>query len=132
MSINKQIVEPTWEGKYSFSPAVVTEGGKVAWLAGHVGFMDNDHQSLAGDFEAQVHQTFTNIKNTMEKVGGTLEDIVYMSVVVSDPRFSQVFTDIRKEYYPDKYPASTLVTVASFAHPDIMVEVTPIAVLPMS
>ncbi|MDX3893428.1 RidA family protein [Pusillimonas sp.] len=130
MAIKKKIVEPTWEGKYSYSPAVVTEGGKIAWLAGHVGFMDDSHQSLAGNFEAQTRQAFKNIEATLEKVGGKLTDIVYMGVAVSDDRFSQVFTDLRKEIYGTDFPASTLVTVASFAHPDIMLEITPIAVLP--
>lgn len=130
MPIKKQIIEPTWEGKYSYSPAVVTEGGKTAWLAGHVGFMDDDHNSLAGNFEAQTRQAFKNIEATLNKLGGKLTDIVYMSVAVSDDRFSQVFTDLRKEIYSKDFPASTLVTVASFAHPDIMLEITPIAVLP--
>ena len=35
MALKKTIVEPSWEAKYSFSPAVVTEGGKTIWLAGH-------------------------------------------------------------------------------------------------
>jgi hypothetical protein len=27
MALKKTIIEPSWEAKYSFSPAVVTEGG---------------------------------------------------------------------------------------------------------
>lgn len=131
MSGKKTIVEPTWEDKYSYSPAVVTEGGKVAWLAEHGGFMDDEYVSLAGNFETQTRQAFRNNEKTLEKVGGKLTDIVYMGVAISDGRFSQVFTDIRKEIYGTDFPASTLLTVASFARPDIMVEATPFAVLPI-
>jgi 2-iminobutanoate/2-iminopropanoate deaminase len=53
MALKKTIVEPSWEAKYSFSPAVVTEGGKTIWLAGHVGFVDDTGTSLAGNFDAQ-------------------------------------------------------------------------------
>ena len=48
MALKKTIIEPSWEAKYSFSPAVVTEGGKTIWLAGHVGFVDDAGASLAG------------------------------------------------------------------------------------
>ena len=58
MALKKTILEPSWEAKYSFSPAVITEGGKIIWLAGHVGFVDDNGASLAGNFDAQVRQAF--------------------------------------------------------------------------
>jgi len=131
MAVKKTILEPTWEAKYSFSPAVTTEGGKTVWLAGHVGFVDDSGASLAGNFDAQTRQTFKNIEKTLQRAGGTLKDIVWMTVAISDARYSQRFSDIRKEIYGKDFPASTLLTVAGFAAPDIMVEVTPIAVLPL-
>jgi 2-iminobutanoate/2-iminopropanoate deaminase len=129
VALKKTIIEPSWEAKYSFSPAVVTEGGKIVWLAGHVGFVDDAGTSLAGNFDAQTRQAFKNLEKNLQRVGGTLKDIVWMTVAVSDGRFSQRFTDIRKEIYGSDFPASTLLTAASFAIPEIMVEITPIAVL---
>jgi enamine deaminase RidA (YjgF/YER057c/UK114 family) len=129
MPLKKTIIEPSWEAKYSFSPAVVTEGGKTIWLAGHVGFVDDAGASLAGNFDAQVRQAFKNLEKTLQRAGGTLKDIVWMTVAVSDGRYSQRFTDIRKEIYGSDFPASTLLTAASFAVLDIMVEITPIAVV---
>jgi 2-iminobutanoate/2-iminopropanoate deaminase len=76
MPLQKTIVEPSWEAKYSFSPAVVTEGGKTIWLAGHVGFVDDAGASLAGNFDAQVRQAFKNLEKTLQRAGGTLKDIV--------------------------------------------------------
>lgn len=129
MAFSKTTLEPTWEAKYSYSPAVITEGGRTVWLAGHVGFMDDSGASLAGDFEAQTRQAFKNLERTLERAGGTLNDIVWMTVAIADGRYSQVFTDIRKEYYPTNYPASTLLTTTAFAAPTIMLEITAIAVL---
>ena len=73
MPLQKTIVEPSWEAKYSFSPAVVTEGGKTIWLAGHVGFVDDAGASLAGNFDAQVRQAFKNLEKTLQRAGGTLK-----------------------------------------------------------
>jgi enamine deaminase RidA (YjgF/YER057c/UK114 family) len=129
MAVKKTILEPSWEAKYSYSPAVVTEGGKTVWLAGHVGFVDDTGASLAGNFDAQTRQAFKNVERTLQRVGGTLHDIVWMTVSVSDGRYSQRFTDIRKEIYGRDFPASTLLTAAAFAVPDIMVEITGIAVV---
>jgi len=130
MALTKTIVEPSWEAKYSYSPAVVTEGGKTVWLAGHVGFVDDAGASLAGNFDAQARQAFKNVERTLQRAGGTLTNIVWMTVSISDGRYSQRFTDIRKEIYGKDFPASTLLTAAAFAVPEIMVEITAIAVLP--
>ena len=47
--------------------------------------------------------------------GGTLKDIVWMTVAVSDGRYAQRFTDIRKEIYGSDFPASTLLTAGASA-----------------
>src|SRR5262245_63180448 len=93
MSLKKTMIEPSWEAKYSFSPAVITEGGKTIWLAGHVGFVDDSGASLAGDFDAQTRQAFKNLEKTLQRAGGTLKDIVWMTVSRSEGRYSQSFTD---------------------------------------
>ena len=128
MAFKKTIVEPTWEANYSYSPAVVTEGGKTIWLAGHTGFMDDAHKPVIG-FEGQVRQAFKSVEATLKRAGGTLKDVVWMTVAVSDGRYSQVFTDLRKDILKQDFPASTLLTVVAFAVPEIMVEITAIAVV---
>jgi 2-iminobutanoate/2-iminopropanoate deaminase len=65
----------------------------------------------------------------LQRAGGALQDIVWMTVAVSDGRYAQRFTDIRTEIYGSDFPASTLLTAASFAVPEITVEITPIAVV---
>lgn len=129
MAVKREIMSPTWEEQYTFSPAVITEGGKTVWLAGQVGFVDDGGKSLAGDFDAQVRQTFRNIQKVLARAGGTLEDIVSMTVYVCDARYSKQFTDLRRAYYAKNFPASALITAAGFALPEIMVEITAIAVV---
>jgi enamine deaminase RidA (YjgF/YER057c/UK114 family) len=77
-----------------------------------------------------VRQTFKNMQRLMAKAGGSLNDVVSMTVFVCDGRNSQRFTDLRKEFWSaDYYPASTLIVAAGFALPEIMVEVTGYAVV---
>ena len=50
----REYCKGTWQEDRSFSPAVVTRGGKHVWLAGVGMWRDEAGNSLAGDFEAQV------------------------------------------------------------------------------
>ena len=124
-------VEGTWQKNRSFSPAVITEGaGKTLWLAGHGGFVDDQGRSIAGDFDAQTRQSFANLEVTLRQAGGSLANMVTMTVFIIDSRFGDRFTEIRKEIYPDgKYPGSALITCAGFAKPEMMVEIQGIAVI---
>jgi 2-iminobutanoate/2-iminopropanoate deaminase len=65
----------------------------------------------------------------VERLGATLADIVSMTVYIGDTRHGDRFVELRREYYTDDFPASTLVTVTGFAKPEMMVEITPVAVV---
>src|SRR5262249_42395869 len=75
---------------------------------------------------------FKNLNKTLQRAAGTLKDIVWMTVSISDGRYSQRFTDIREEIYEKEFPASTLLTAAAFAVPEIMVAITAIDVVAAS
>ena len=84
---------------------------------------------LKGDFDGQVHQAFANIAETLQRVGASLHDIVSMTVYIADTRHGDRFVELRREYFPKDFPASTLVTVTGFARPEMLVEITPVAVV---
>ena len=128
--MTKDYLQGTWQNDRSFSPAVTTSGdGRTIWVAGHGGLYDDNGQMLAGDFEAQVHQSFANIATTLEQVGASLADIVSMTVYIADTRHGDRFVAIRKDYFPTDFPASTLIAVTGFAKPEMLVEITPVAVV---
>ena len=112
----------------SYSPAVVTQGGNIIWLAGSGGTTDAAGEPIT-DFGEQVHQTFRNLGATLERAGGTLQDIVTMTVFISDVRHGDEFVRIRAEYFDDGYPGSALITVVGFANTEMLVEVQGIAVV---
>jgi len=112
----------------SYSPAVVTQGGNIIWLAGSGGTTDAAGEPIT-DFGEQVHQTFRNLGATLERAGGTLQDMVTMTVFISDVRHGSEFVRIRAEYFEDGFPGSALITVAGFANTEYKVEVQAIAVV---
>lgn len=118
----------TWETNRSFSPAVITSGGRIAWLAGVGHTVDEDGNTIR-DFAGQTHATLREIARILDRFGGRLSDVATMTVYVADPRYGNEFVELRKAYFPDGYPASTLITVAGFARPEMLLEVTVTAVL---
>jgi len=112
-----------------YSQAVVTEGGRVVWLAGVVAGEDSSGRSLAADFDGQVREVFARLGRTLEEAGGRLSDMVTMTVFITDARLGDRFTQLRCEIFGDDFPASALITVAGLARPEMLVEVQGIAVV---
>jgi len=113
----------------SYSPAVITKGGRTIWLAGHLATEDEDGNSLAGDFDGQVRCVFRKLAATLEEAGAALSDIVSMTCFITDVSNNTRFVELRKEFFPDDaYPASALVTVAALNRPEMMVEIQAVAV----
>ena len=127
--MTREYFKGTWQEDRSFSPAVKTKGGEQVWLAGVGAWRDERGNVLAGDFDAQVHATFRQIERTLERAGGKLQDIVTMTVFILDGANGDRFVELRKQYFPDGYPGSALITTAGFAKPEMMVEIQAIAVI---
>lgn len=117
------------ESSRSYSRAITVTGGKTVYLAGVGGAVDGNGKSLAGDFPAQTHAAFARIRDTLAQVGGTLDDIVTMTVFITDSRYGDEFIELRKQFFTRGYPCSALIGVHSLARPEMLVEIQAIAVL---
>ena len=113
----------------AYSQAVVSNGGKVVWLAGQTTAEDSSGNSLVGDFDGQVREVFARLGKTLEDAGGALGDMVTMTVFITDARFGDRLTQLRKGIFGDNFPASALITVAGLARPELLVEVQGVAVI---
>ena len=56
--MQKSFIRGTYQETRAYSPAVITEGGRTIWVAGHTGAVDDAGKSLAGDFDAQSGSAF--------------------------------------------------------------------------
>jgi enamine deaminase RidA (YjgF/YER057c/UK114 family) len=114
----------------AFSPAVITHGGRIVWLAGQTATRDQAGNDISGNFEAQTRTIFALIDKTLQRAGGRLANMVTMTVFINDPRHGDRFVELRKEQFPDgRFPASALITVAHFARPGMLIEIQGVAVI---
>jgi enamine deaminase RidA (YjgF/YER057c/UK114 family) len=112
-----------------YSPAVITEGGRIVWLAGQTGTVDDTGKSLADDFEGQARQIFKGFDAVLRKAGGTLADLVQMTVFVTDVRYGERLWQVRKDIFGDDFPGSAMVTITALANPDAKIEIQGYAVI---
>jgi enamine deaminase RidA (YjgF/YER057c/UK114 family) len=115
----------------AFSPAVVTEGGRIVWLAGQTTTTDLDGKDISGKFDEQARTVFALMNRTLERAGASLANLVTMTVFINDARYGDRFVQIRKEMFPDgRFPCSALLTISGFARPGILIEIQAVAVVP--
>jgi enamine deaminase RidA (YjgF/YER057c/UK114 family) len=122
----KQYLQPSNVAR-SYSAGVVTEGGRIVWLAGMGGTVANGKKIT--EFDEQARQAFRNIEATLKQAGGSLEDIVSMTVMIRNQSDGDAFVKIRGEFFKTNAPASMLITARDFANADILLEIQGFAVI---
>ena len=114
----------------AFSPGVITEGGKTVWVAGQTATRDNAGNDIANNFEAQVKQVFSQIDTVLKRAGGSLANVVSMTVFIKESRYGDRFVEMRKDMFQNgNYPGSALITVTNFARPGIEIEIQAVGVI---
>ena len=89
----------------------------------------HEREVVSEDFAEHAKAALDRIKTALETAGGRLDDIVTMTVFITDTRLGRVFTSLRREYFPGRYPASTLIGVEALMPEGAMIEIQATAVL---
>lgn len=114
----------------AFSPGVITEGGRTVWVAGQTATRDNQGADISNNFEAQVRQVFSQIDQVLKRAGGSLANVVSMTVFIKESRYGDRFVEMRKDMFQNgNYPGSALITVTNFARPGIEIEIQAVGVI---
>ena len=99
-----------------FSQGIKVPAGNLVFVSGQVARNAQGELVGKGDIVAQTQQVMENIKAVIEAAGATLDDIVKVTVYITNiEHFSQIH-QVRAEYFKSDYPASTLVVVKALAH----------------
>jgi len=111
------------------SLATLTKGDSVVHIGGQMPV--NELGELVGkqDIEAQSIQVIKNMIAVVESEGGDAKDICRITVYLLDRRYLPKIMDVRKRFFKEPYPTTTVVVVAGLANPDWLVEIEGTAVL---
>lgn len=116
----------------AFNHGVVEPEGRVLHITGQVAWDSEGRLVGAGDCEAQVRKSFDNVESILAAVGGRLEDIVSMTIYFLDPADLPAIQKVRAEKLaPEVAPASIIIQTPGLVAPELLVELVPIAVIPL-
>ncbi|HKZ84842.1 MAG TPA: RidA family protein [Anaerolineae bacterium] len=130
----KTVVNPALLAKPSgYSNAILTEGGRLLFLAGQTGMDATGAITHPGDVVAQFRQALANLKTVVEEAGGTMTDIVKLTIFVTDKAAYRLnlkpIGEVYRSVFGRYYPAMTLVEVKSLFDDAAMVEIEGMAVI---
>lgn len=109
----------------------LTSGAGLLFVAGQVGD-DADGNVVEGGIAAQAAQAFANVDTVLAAGGATADDVLMLTVYVTDPSFRDAARAARFSAYADPRPACTYLVVAGLASPDYLIEVEAVATAPAS
>jgi 2-iminobutanoate/2-iminopropanoate deaminase len=110
-----------------YTDAVVA--GKTVYVSGQ-GALDAQGKLVGrGDVVAQTRQVLDNMKIALAAAGGTLDDVTKVTVYLKNVDDRPKVNEVRKEYFKDNKPASTLIEISRFAIDGMLVEIEAVAVL---
>jgi 2-iminobutanoate/2-iminopropanoate deaminase len=112
-----------------YSQGILTEGGKLLFVAGQTASDQSGKVVGKGDIKAQTQQVFANLKAVLEEAGGTLDDLVMTTTYIVDREYREGYNEVRRGIYKKDSPTSTLVIVTGLADPDYLIEIAGIAVI---
>jgi 2-iminobutanoate/2-iminopropanoate deaminase len=119
----------------------VTEAGPALWsnairagdtlyISGQVARPFEGGAGMVGKDEyEQSRQIFSRIDRIIKAGGGTMDNLVKMTIYVVDIKKNTEVWRARREFFTGDFPASTLVEVRSLAKPEVLVEIEAVAYL---
>lgn len=95
----------------TYSQAVNANG--LVFLSGQIPLDPRTMEIVDGDFEARTRQVFDNLKAVVEAAGGTLDQIVKLTIYLTDLGNFATVNEVMESYFEAPYPARAALGVAA-------------------
>ena len=95
----------------TYSQAIDANG--LVFLSGQIPLDPATMEIVDGDFEARARRVFDNLAAVAEAAGGSLDDIVKLTVFLTDLGNFATVNAVMEDYFNEPFPARAAVGVAS-------------------
>jgi enamine deaminase RidA (YjgF/YER057c/UK114 family) len=135
MSVSRESVFPPQlpkrvvNGVLLYAPVVTVVPGKLIFVSGMLARDSAGNLVGKGDMGAQIRQVGENLKTALAAAGAGLSDIVRTQTFTTDIDEFFRHVEVRMQYLGPT-STSTTIGISRLSHPDFMVEVEAIAVVP--
>jgi reactive intermediate/imine deaminase len=103
--------------------------GDMLFVSG-IAPLDKEGRLAGEDAVTQTRQIFKNMKLILDAAGAKFSDVLRVTVYLTDVNDRKAINPVRKEYFGDAKPASTLIEVSALAGPGMKVEIEAIFGMP--
>ena len=124
--VSADLAQPS--GVFSHATTIAAKG-TIVFVSGLVSRSADGTIVGVGDVTEQTRQVCENLKAAMEAAGGTLDDICRVDVYVRNMEHFPQIHAVRREYFKEPLPSSTMVEVAKMTSPEFLIEISAIAVI---
>jgi len=95
----------------TYSQAI--QAGNLVFLSGQIPLVPGTMEVVAGDFEARARQVFDNLRAVAEAAGGSLNDVVKLTIFLTDLGNFATVNSVMESYFEQPFPARAAVGVGS-------------------
>ena len=95
----------------TYSQAVDHNG--LVFISGQIPLDPATMELVDGDFEARARRVFDNLKAVAEAAGGSLNDVVKLTIYLTDLDNFAAVNAVMAEYFDQPYPARAALGVAA-------------------
>jgi enamine deaminase RidA (YjgF/YER057c/UK114 family) len=132
--MDKTIINPpTLPRPRGFSHGILVTGGRLLFLAGQTGSDATGQIVAPSDLVAQYEQTLQNLKTVVEAAGGTMQDIMQITIFVRDRddylAHLKPLGQVHRSFFGEYYPATALFEISRFFQDEALIEIEGLAVL---
>lgn len=107
-----------------FVPGTLADG--VVYVSGTLPFDKDNNVVHVGDAAAQTRHVLETIKSVIETAGGTLDDVTFNSIFITDWSNYAAVNSVYAEYFPGEKPARFCIQ-CGLVKPDALIEIASVA-----
>ena len=132
--MEKMIINPPTLARPSgFSHGIIATSGRLLFLAGQTASDKEGRIVAPGDLVAQYTQVLRNLQTVVEAAGGTMQDIVKITIFVKDRddyrANLRALGRAHQAFFSSYYPATALLEISRFFQDEALIEIEGLAVL---
>ncbi|CAI1557088.1 pyrimidine utilization protein C [Serratia proteamaculans] len=122
----KTIITPPGTGKplAPFVPGTLADG--VVYVSGTLAFDKDNNVVHIGDAAAQTRHVLETIKSVIETAGGSMDDVTFNSIFLTDWQNYAAVNQVYAEYFPGDKPARYCIQ-CGLVKPDALIEIATVA-----
>lgn len=95
----------------TYSQAVEVDG--TVYLSGQIPLVPATMEIVEGDFRRQIQQVFDNLRAVAHAAGGDLDDVVKLTVYLTDLADFGTVNEVMGDYFSSPFPARAAIQVAA-------------------